>query len=360
MKIVHWITSDIWRGAETLFKDCCVAMSERGHTILAVVPQKSVLHQKLMNHSDTVNLVVLRKHRRKIRWWEIRKFKRILIEFDPDVFVLHGELTVRFFEKKLNFPASRRWPIVMFVPFPLHGKTTSGIVDAIIPHTKSQASVEYHIDLVDPKFTDVVPVFSRFVPVDHVERISQIRNIIAVGSLVPEKGFNYLIDAMHKLIIEDYDLNLSIVGIGSEMENLVRQRDRLNLGSVVHFIGESDQIDKLMKKADLFVLSSVKEPFGIVLLEAMATGLPIVATKTNGPREIFFSESSVILVDSESASALSEGIRFAIEDLDATYQRACTALDLYKDRYTADVVIPKFIEVFQHCIKQRSNSLTNW
>ena len=355
MKIVHWITLDYWGGAETLFKDCCVEMSKRGHSILAMVPHGSVLHEKLLNHTNTVDLVPLRRYRRKYRWWTMRKFNRILNEFAPDIFVLHTELTVRFIYEKLKITENRRWPLVAFVPYPLHGKSSSGIVDAIIPHTINQATINYHIDMIDSNFSAVVPVFSSFAPIEGVKRKSRIRNIIAVGRLVPVKGFDYLIDAMHILTTKGYDLQLNIVGDGFHREHLVRKRDDLNLAKVVHFIGESHQIDKLLNQSDLFVCSSVEEPFGIVLLEAMASGLPIVATKTNGPLEIF-DEYSAILVDKESGSALSKGIQMAIEDMDASYTRACNALDIYKEYYSADAVVPKFIEVFQRCVDDRKHA----
>ena len=351
MKVVHWISFNSWGGAERLFYDCCVEMSMHGHSLLAVVPSGSVLHTKLLNHENSLYLVPLRRYFQKFRWWTIRKFKRKLRKFDPNILILHSELPVRL-KGKINFPDKRNYPIVLFVPFPLHG-VTSGVADAIIPHTETQATVDYHEEMVESKFTEVVPVFSRFTPVERIYRKSHIKNLIAVGRLVPEKGFNYLIEAMQELTSIGHELTLRIVGIGPEKKNLIRQRDALNLNEVVQFMGESHQIDRLMQQADLFVLPSVTEPFGIVLLEAMASGLPIVATRTHGPNEIF-DKSSAVLVESESAVALSEGIKYTIQDLDATYQRARIALDQYKRYYTAEVVIPKFNKVFEHCIERKS------
>ena len=322
-------------------------MAECGHTIIAVVPSDSTLHKKLSRHADTVTLVLMRRLFRKFRWWVYFNFQRTLNDLDPDIVVLHDELP-SLLNLKLKYPGNRRFSLVALVPHPLHDKT-SRIVDVIIPHTKTQANAEYHIDMVNPIFSSVVPVFSRFTPVERINRKSKIENLVAVGRITVEKGFKFLIEAMHELTCKGYDLKLSIVGTGPEKENLIRQRDALNLEDVIHFEGESHQVQSLMREADLFVLSSVFEPFGIVLLEAMASGLPIVATKTDGPKEVF-DECSAVLVEAESVSALSEGIQFAIQDLNATYQRACVALDLYKSHYSTDVVVPKFIEVFQHCI----------
>ena len=350
MKIVHIMLERGWGGAEVLFRDCCVEMSERGHDILAVVRTNSLTYKNFSSRSNTFSVVPVRRFFHKYRWWTLHKIRRIFDEFDPDIVVTHIEGATLFISK-LQITSLRRWPLVAFVPFPLCQKN-SKFVDTIIPHTQSQADTSYHVDLVDPHFSDVVPVFSRFSPVARVERKTRIQNLIAVGRLVSIKGFNFLIDAMHELKKSGYNLRLNIVGGGSEMESLVQQRDALGLKDVIQFQGETFQVHRLMQQAQLFVLPSVEEPFGIVLLEAMALGLPIVATKSNGPMELF-DDSSAVLVNKNSGIALSEGIQLAIKDLDATYNRACNALNKFKECYSAEVVIPKYIEVFERCIDER-------
>ena len=339
-----------WGGAEVLFRDFCIEMSRQGHSILAVVRIDSVLHKQLSIHSDSFKLIPVRRIFRKSRRWASLQFNNILQDFSPDIVVMHNEHTIRFFGR-LNVPKNRCWPLVTLVPGPLTGETGE-LADKIIPHTNHQAKMEFHKDLVAPRFSEVVPVFSRFAPVANVQRNPQIKNLLAIGRFVPEKGFDILLHAMQLLTSAGCKLSLDIVGFGPEMENLVLQRDSLGLRGIVEIKGESCEIDKLMKQADLFVLPSVSEPFGIVLLEAMACGLPIVATKTSGPMEVL-DDSSAILVESESASALSEGIQQVIHETEATFQRTCNALALYKDRYSAKVVVPKYIDVFQRCIEDK-------
>ena len=334
-----------------MFRDCCIEMSNRGHSVLAVVRINSQSSKILSNYSDKFEVFCVRRIFGTFTWWTLWKFARILDEFDPDIVVTHIEGASQFITK-IKHLNKRRWPLVSFVPMPLSHKKSKA-VDTIIPHTKQQATVEYHTNLVDPKFSDVVPVFSRFTPVPRVKRKTRIQSLIAVGRLVPIKGFKFLIEAMRNLNELGYHLKLNVVGVGSEMSNLIQQRDALGLTDVINFAGQSHKVNEHLEQADLFILPSVSEPFGIVLLEAMASGLPIVATKTNGPMEIL-DESSAVLVDTKSADALSQGIHSAIHDLDATYLRACKALEVYRERYTADVVIPKYIDVFQQCIEART------
>ena len=85
----------------------------------------------------------------------------------------------------------------------------------------------------------------------------------------------------------------------------------------------------------------------------MACGLPVVATKTNGPLEIF-DDSTAVLVEKNSATALSEGIESAIQNPQISFQRANNSLKIYKECYYADAVVPKLLGVFERCIAQRN------
>lgn len=351
MKIAHLMIGNGWGGVQSFFRDCCIEMSNRGHTILAVVRIDGWLHQVMSDHADNFKLAAVSNQFGNYDWSTVRQFRQILNQFDPDIVVSHGQRST-VFANKVKSTDNSRWPQVSLVQASLKEKYYKG-VDLLIPHTKSQADIEYHVDLVNPNFSEVIPLFASIDPVRHAEKKSPIRKLFSAGRLHTNKGYTYLIDAMHNLFASGHNLQLTIAGDGPEMRNLVRQRDSLGLKNSIHFIGATDNVIPLMKSADLFVLPSIDEHFGIVLLEAMASGLSIVATKTNGPMEIF-DNTTAVLVDKNSATALSEGIRSAIQDPQASFQRACNALNSYKERYTADVVVPKLIGLFQRCIEQRN------
>lgn len=111
--------------------------------------------------------------------------------------------------------------------------------------------------------------------------------ILGVGSLIEQKEFSTLIRAFSDVVKKKPDSRLAIIGDGPERANLENLAMELNIADKVSILGHVDNVYSYMANADLFVLSSRWEGFGIVIVEAMAFGTPIVATDCpHGPREI--------------------------------------------------------------------------
>ena len=112
--------------------------------------------------------------------------------------------------------------------------------------------------------------------------------ILFTGRLVYEKGIQHLIAAMPKVLSRYSDAKLVIVGRGGMIDELKRQVDYLGLGDKVYFTGylDSKKIVKMYKCADVAVFPSTYEPFGIVTLEAMLAGIPVVTSDIGGLNEI--------------------------------------------------------------------------
>jgi glycosyltransferase involved in cell wall biosynthesis len=139
--------------------------------------------------------------------------------------------------------------------------------------------------------------------------------IIAMGRLEPEKGFDLLIRAFGRLAEEFPDWGLAVLGEGTrlgELESLVAE---LGLTERVRLPGVLDNPFPTLKQADLFVLSSRSEGFGNVLVEAMACGLPVVATEcwSRAPGIVRHGVDGV-LVPAEDVDALAGAIRDLIAD----------------------------------------------
>ncbi len=112
--------------------------------------------------------------------------------------------------------------------------------------------------------------------------------ILFMGRLVYEKGIQHLIAAMPKILANYHDAKLLIAGKGGMIDELKAQANALSLGEKVYFTGYlgSKDVQKMYKCADVSVFPSTYEPFGIVALEAMLSGTPIVVSDIGGLNEI--------------------------------------------------------------------------
>ncbi len=131
-----------------------------------------------------------------------------------------------------------------------------------------------------------------------------------VGALAQKKGHADLLDALPRLD----GVHLDVVGDGELREELEAHAARLGLGGSVRFHGElpKEEVARMMREADLYVLPSINETFGCVLIEAMASGLPSVATRVGGVPEVLDADAGE-LVEPRDPAAFAAAIERVLE-----------------------------------------------
>jgi len=110
--------------------------------------------------------------------------------------------------------------------------------------------------------------------------------LAAVGALEPRKGHRYLLDALARLRQRNRPVRLYIAGAGSQRSELQAQAERLGIADAVVFLGSIADPLTLFWAIDIFVQPSLMEGLGVALLEAMACGLPAVASRAGGMAEV--------------------------------------------------------------------------
>ncbi len=117
---------------------------------------------------------------------------------------------------------------------------------------------------------------------------------ICVARLVERKGVQHLLQAMAQL---DDSVHLTVVGEGNYMANLQAQAEQLNLGNKVRFYGycPREKLVRLYNLSDAFVLPSMAESFGMVFVEAMACGLPVIGARVGGVPDIIKDENGILV-----------------------------------------------------------------
>lgn len=140
--------------------------------------------------------------------------------------------------------------------------------------------------------------------------------ILSVGALIPLKGHKYTIKAMKEVIKAFPNCQLIIVGEGKEKNNLVHQVNSLGLRNIVNIINfiPQEQLLELMASADIFVLPSWAEGFGLVYLEAMSHGIPVIGCKGQGIEDIVVHGETGFLVEPKNSEEISNIILSLIKN----------------------------------------------
>lgn len=179
--------------------------------------------------------------------------------------------------------------------------------------------------------------------------------LVTAGRLHPVKGFDVLIDAVAMLTPRIPGVTLDIYGdpqVGHEAHAhaLEAQVHRLGLQETVRFHGHRPCPWTAWDGAAVYVQPSREEPFGMALIEAMACGLPVVATRVAGPSEIIDSGRTGLLVEPGDAAALAASVEEVVRDVDLAQELARAGQDHVLASYTAARLVERTATVFERAI----------
>lgn len=182
------------------------------------------------------------------------------------------------------------------------------------------------------------------------------RTLLAMGRLERQKGFDVLLQAFAGLADRHPDWDLVIAGEGLERRELEFARSRLGLESRVHMPGRVDPPWGLIEAADLFALPSRYEGFPNALAEAMAAGVPVVATDCpTGPRDLVRPGVDGALVAVADVDAFAAGLDLYMGDAELRAATGARAVEV-ADRYAPDVVLPEWGRLLLRAAEGRTTS----
>jgi glycosyltransferase involved in cell wall biosynthesis len=173
----------------------------------------------------------------------------------------------------------------------------------------------------------------------------------AVGRLSAEKGFDRLIAAATRLLDVGVDLQLIIAGEGEEHERLRHLIDDSTYPDRMQLLGYRSDTIELYQAMDLFALSSLREGLPNVLLEAMAVGVPVVATRIAGIPRLIQHQENGWLVEPDSAADLASGIQTLAVDARLRSRLAYAGRQTIEARYGFEARTEKFRGLFDELLK---------
>lgn len=170
---------------------------------------------------------------------------------------------------------------------------------------------------------------------------------INIGYLDKKKNQILLIRAFAKVFSENKNVKLSILGSGPEQKNLQSEINALNMNDQIKLFGFTPrkQVLEELQQSDVFVLSSKYETFGVVLIEAMSCGLPVIATKCGGPESIVENKELGVLVENDDIGELSNAMKGIYENRDS--YNSDKIRDHVVDNFSEKAVSDKLINIYR-------------
>ena len=214
-----------------------------------------------------------------------------------------------------------------------------------------------------------VRVIHNVIPIEDIEEINKKQdhldhshrdqtNVIMVGRFVPEKAFEYAVEAIELLVKNGEKIYLDIYGEGALKNDIIGliNEKKLSNNIKIHNAISSKELFKFIKNADIFLLSSISEGLPMVVAEAMAIGTPVIATSVGGLVEMIEDGKSGILVPPRDSFLLSKQIERLIYDKELRRYISENAKNRISKKYSPEHVTKTLINFYLY-IKNKSQKV---
>ena len=171
--------------------------------------------------------------------------------------------------------------------------------------------------------------------------------VVYAGRLWPGKGLLDLWEAFRACIERHPRAILLLAGEGEMGAELIRRRAEVPWGAAIQLLGYRDDLPRILAAADLFVLPSHREALGIVLLEAMTAGLPVVATRTGGIPEVVEDGRTGILVPPENPERLAEALLTLLGDASMRQRFGAAGRERLEQHFTLEHCLDGTVAVYR-------------
>jgi glycosyltransferase involved in cell wall biosynthesis len=359
MKILFLITGLTLGGAERVVTSLADALAVRGHDVLIAYMTGTAEVLPTIASIKIVSLGMTSKTDTVSALFELR---RLILEFQPDIVhshMLHANILARLV--RLITPivrlistahSSNEGGTLRMLAYRLTDSladiSTNVSADAVAAFIKAKAvkpgrMIAMHNGIATEVFAFNANVRSQLRQALLID--ADCRLILAVGRLHEAKDYPNLLHALALLPVKGVTFQLCIAGDGPNKGYLEALVAQLGLSDRVRLLGIRHDVADLMSAADIFVLSSAWEGFGLVVAEAMACERVVVATDCGGVREVV--GEAGYLVKPKDANALAQALQTALQlpaDTCAVFGRAARQRVL--DRYALDAVVKKWLQLY--------------
>jgi len=190
------------------------------------------------------------------------------------------------------------------------------------------------------------------------EKSRELIKILTVGRLVEKKGYEYMIRAIAKVVKKYRNIEYLIAGDGNLMNKLEELVSELNINNYVKFLGgvNQDEVLKLNQQAHIFILHSItakngdQEGIPVALMEAQATGLPIISTFHSGIPEIVLDGQSGFLVPEGDVDAMAGRLEYLIEHTEIWTEMGRAGRKFVEENFDIKKLNKQLVEIYENII----------
>ena len=371
LRVIHIIPSLNKGGAERLTIDICNKLSERKDISVLLVLMYNEIKYELPSSIKTV----ITNSRVKLSIWNRNKydlsdFNKIINDFRPHI--IHSHL----FEAEILSRCNLR-PEIVYISH-VHDNITQ--LENIVFHPPYKKKIinryeKYWITkryrIVNNQFISISKDTTHFLKtsfrnnklsdaiyelsnaIDYEQfyfsgekKISPNIKLISVGSLVEKKNQQLLLDIAFLLKEKGVDFDMQILGDGPKRTFLEKEIVKLGLTNQVQLLGNVHDVPAYLRDATFFVHTALYEPFGLVLLEAMASGLPVISLDGKGNRDIIINGKNGYLLQENDPAIFVSKIIDLINDAEK-YQSISRYARIFAENYDIKKYIEKLVDYYK-------------
>ncbi|WP_179194303.1 glycosyltransferase family 4 protein [Bacillus thuringiensis] len=369
MKIVQFITRmDEMGGAQVHVKHLSMYLNKLGHEITILSGSENPIFSELQQSG-----VVYRKVPHLIRDIHVLKdtkalmeMRRSLKEIQPDVLAVHSSkagLLGRLAGWSLGIPTiftAHGWAFTEGVPYKkrmfysllekMAGIVSTGIIT--VSHYDCQLAIQNKI--ISP---EKIKVIHNGVPdITKLKQVSQNNKqiqLIMIARFAEPKDHRTLVEVLN--ILETKDWNICFVGEGPLKKEIEIEVKKRNLSNQVIFLGNRDDIPEILARSHIFILTSDWEGLPLSVIEAMRSGLPVIASNVGGVGELILDGKTGFLIEKGDKKGLMEKIKLLIENTELREEMGLSGRKRYIDNFTFEKTAHETLAFYQMIIHQKQS-----
>lgn len=374
MKILQVCSARELGGGEKHLADLANALARRGHDVFAALSPASPLVSELTAVPAHNRLELPMRNALSVRGaLKLARFAR-----ENRIDIIHAHVARDYPLAALAASRSGGIPLVLtrHVLFPLkkiHRLTLRRVARviavsrAVADSLRAQAIFEDRKLVVIHNGVDVEKFRRKLLERPSAETASGEKQerlrVGTIGHLAPIKGHEDFIRAAAIVCAKRDDVDFNIAGedksrTGEHRRRLEKLIEELGVGQRVRLEGWVDDVAQLLSTFDLFVSSARAEPFGLAIVEAMAAGVPVIATSSEGAREIIEADTTGCLIPSSDTGTMANAISALLDDPKTRERLASSALRRVSEQFSLERMVARTEEVYQEAL-ERSKAEVN-